>query len=58
MTTRPRSRTALLGEVWALLERLAERAPTVLVIEDLHWADGSTLDLVRFLATSCAPAGC
>jgi len=33
----------------ALLERLAGRSPTVLVIEDLHWADRSTLDLLAFL---------
>src|SRR5512132_3749862 len=33
----------------ALLERLAERSPTVLVVEDLHWADRSTLDLLAFL---------
>ena len=25
-------------------------APTILVIEDVHWADAGTLDLVRFLA--------
>jgi predicted ATPase len=28
----------------ALFERLAARQPTVLVMEDLHWADRSTLD--------------
>jgi DNA-binding CsgD family transcriptional regulator/tetratricopeptide (TPR) repeat protein len=33
----------------ALLERLAHRSPTMLVIEDLHWADRSTLDLLAFL---------
>jgi DNA-binding CsgD family transcriptional regulator len=34
-----------------LLERLlAARAATVLVIEDVHWADEATLDLLRFLA--------
>jgi DNA-binding CsgD family transcriptional regulator/tetratricopeptide (TPR) repeat protein len=33
----------------ALLERLADRSPTVLVVEDLHWADRSTLDLLTFL---------
>ena len=27
-----------------------DTSPTVLVLEDLHWADGSTLDLLRFLA--------
>jgi tetratricopeptide (TPR) repeat protein len=34
----------------ALLRELARRAPTVLVIEDLHWADEATLDVVRLLA--------
>jgi DNA-binding CsgD family transcriptional regulator/tetratricopeptide (TPR) repeat protein len=33
----------------ALVQRLAERHPTVLVSEDLHWADRSTLDLLSFL---------
>jgi predicted ATPase len=33
----------------ALAERAA-RAPVLLVLEDLHWADASTLDLVVFLA--------
>jgi DNA-binding CsgD family transcriptional regulator/tetratricopeptide (TPR) repeat protein len=33
----------------ALLERLADRSPTMLVVEDLHWADRSTLDLLTFL---------
>ncbi len=33
----------------ALLERLADRSPTVLVVEDLHWADRSSLDLLTFL---------
>jgi tetratricopeptide (TPR) repeat protein len=32
-----------------LLERLSERAPLVLVVEDLHWADRSTRDLLAFL---------
>ena len=33
----------------AVLECLATR-PRVLIVEDLHWADEATLDLVRFLA--------
>ena len=33
-----------------MLERVGAEAPVVLVLEDLHWADGSTLDLVAFLA--------
>ena len=32
-----------------LLGRLAEQAPLVLVVEDLHWADRSTRDLLAFL---------
>jgi DNA-binding SARP family transcriptional activator/DNA-binding CsgD family transcriptional regulator/tetratricopeptide (TPR) repeat protein len=34
----------------AVLDGLRSGGPTVLVIEDLHWADMSTLDLMRFLA--------
>jgi DNA-binding NarL/FixJ family response regulator len=37
-------------ETLGLLERAAATAPVVLVLEDLHWADESTLDLVAFLA--------
>jgi DNA-binding CsgD family transcriptional regulator len=32
-----------------LLERLGEDRPAVLVVEDLHWADRSTRDLLAFL---------
>jgi DNA-binding CsgD family transcriptional regulator len=32
-----------------LLERLSEERPTLLVVEDLHWADRSTRDLLAFL---------
>ena len=34
----------------AVVAALGEGEPTALVIEDLHWADMSTLDLMRFLA--------
>ncbi|WP_232006755.1 LuxR family transcriptional regulator [Mycobacterium sp. 1245805.9] len=34
----------------ALLRLLGVGPPWVCVIEDLHWADGATLDLLRFLA--------
>ncbi len=33
----------------ALIEAAAEHAPQVLIIEDLHWADDSTLALLSFL---------
>jgi tetratricopeptide (TPR) repeat protein len=32
-----------------LLERLGEERPAVLLVEDLHWADRSTRDLLAFL---------
>ena len=33
----------------ALMGELRTRAPTILVIEDLHWADDATLDVVKLL---------
>ena len=39
------------------LQRLAERSPTVLVIEDLHWADDSTRDLLTFLIRNLRQPG-
>ena len=32
----------------ALLEELAEERPTVLVVEDVHWADDATLDVLGY----------
>jgi DNA-binding CsgD family transcriptional regulator/tetratricopeptide (TPR) repeat protein len=34
-----------------LVQRLAARAPLLWVVEDLHWADRSTRDLLAYLAT-------
>ena len=46
-----RSEQARLFElVLGLLERLAVASPLVLVVEDLHWADRSSLELLAFLA--------
>jgi DNA-binding CsgD family transcriptional regulator/tetratricopeptide (TPR) repeat protein len=43
-------RLALFDAVASVLQRLAaDVAPVLLVVEDLHWADASTRDLVRFL---------
>jgi len=33
----------------ALLEALQQHPPTVVVFEDVHWADEATLDLIKFL---------
>jgi DNA-binding CsgD family transcriptional regulator/tetratricopeptide (TPR) repeat protein len=46
----PDSQLRLFAEALAVLERLGGAAPLMLVFDDLHWADGSTLDLVAFLA--------
>jgi predicted ATPase len=43
------ARRRLFGELLGLLHRLAARRPTVLVVEDLHWADRSTRDLLAYL---------
>jgi DNA-binding CsgD family transcriptional regulator len=42
-------RVQLFDGVLTLLGRLSEIAPLLLVIEDLHWADHSTRDLLAFL---------
>jgi hypothetical protein len=49
-----RSQLGLLEELLALLELAAADQPVVLVLEDLHWADTSTLDLVALLAHNLA----
>ena len=42
-------RVQLFDGMLSLLVRLSELAPLLLVIEDLHWADRSTRDLLAFL---------
>lgn len=40
-----------------VLQRLAERQPVLVIIEDLHWADNATRDLLRYLSRNLhAPA--
>ena len=43
------ARARLFEQMLLVLERLAETGPVVLVIEDMHWADQSTRDLLAFL---------
>jgi DNA-binding CsgD family transcriptional regulator/tetratricopeptide (TPR) repeat protein len=44
------SQLQVFEQTLALLTERAGAAPVLLVLEDLHWADASTLDLVVFLA--------
>ena len=39
----------------ALLARVARDRPLLFVIDDLHWADGSTVRLIRYLALAARP---
>jgi predicted ATPase len=45
----------LLEMVLGLLQRLSEVQPVLLLIEDLHWADQSTLDLRGWYAALDLP---
>jgi len=44
------SASRLFQAVCAVIDGLSEQAPVVVVIEDLHWADRSTLELIALLA--------
>ena len=46
------ARARLFEVVLRLFDRLAGRRPLVLVVDDLHWADRATQDLLVFLVTS------
>ena len=46
------ARMRLFEAVARLLDALAQRAPLVLLLDDLHWMDVASLDLVRYLARS------
>jgi predicted ATPase len=44
-------RSALFASIRGFVVALARERPTLLVIEDIHWADPSLLDLIESLAT-------
>jgi DNA-binding winged helix-turn-helix (wHTH) protein/tetratricopeptide (TPR) repeat protein len=46
----------MLREIVEALEELASRRGVVLLIEDLHWVDHSTLDLIAYVAQRTSPA--
>lgn len=46
------TKLALFQAVLELIERLGAAGPVLFAVEDLHWADLSTLDLLRYLSTN------
>jgi predicted ATPase len=50
------TRERMLRELANAVDALARDTPLVLVLEDLHWSDHSTLDLVALVAQRQAPA--
>jgi class 3 adenylate cyclase len=45
-------REVLFSSVRQFLEAVAREQPTILVFEDIHWADANMLDLIEVIATS------
>ena len=52
MASEDMGKAQLLEHVLGTFDRLSGLRPVLLVVEDLHWADRSTLDLVAFLFRS------
>ncbi len=50
------SRTRVLGGLAAVLSALAAERPVVVVVDDLHLADASSLEALHYLAHHCADA--
>jgi DNA-binding winged helix-turn-helix (wHTH) protein/predicted ATPase len=50
------TRERMLREMVEALAVLSEEQPLVLVLEDLHWSDYSTLDLISYVARQRQPA--
>lgn len=45
----------MVREMGEALERLTARRPLLLVLEDLHWSDPSTVDLIAWIAARAEP---
>ena len=46
----------MLRELTSALEAITEKRPLILVLDDLHWSDHATIDLLSFLARRANPA--
>jgi hypothetical protein len=53
---RKETRASMLRHLAGLVEGLAATRPLALIVEDLHWSDASTVDLIGFLAQRTEPA--
>src|SRR2546428_2051744 len=54
-STQAPDRDRLFGAFLRALRQYARAAPTVLVVEDLHWADEGTLAILQFLVAEAEP---
>jgi ATP/maltotriose-dependent transcriptional regulator MalT len=50
-------RILLFGEILTVLEQAAAARPLILILEDLHWADASSRELLAFLIASLSRPG-
>lgn len=50
------TRERMLRELAGALDVLAKEEPLVVVVEDLHWSDASTVDLLRYVAERTTPS--
>jgi len=48
----------MVRELCQLIDKLAERRTLVLVLEDLHWSDYSTVDLLSASRAEAAARAC
>ena len=52
--TKPPSQERLKRELGAFLRELSHSQPLFLFLDDLHWADASTVDLLAYVGSKCA----
>src|SRR5207247_8731047 len=40
----------LLESIFLLLQQLSHQLPTIMILEDIHWSDEATLNLLQYLS--------
>ncbi|HEX4797285.1 MAG TPA: AAA family ATPase [Humisphaera sp.] len=53
-SNKPASQQRLKRELIGFLEEVAQDRPLVLFLDDIHWADASTIDVLAYIADRCA----